>query len=262
MTNTLSVYASVVTTDSAPITKTLYGYTYSFYARAANDGDKSWGYSDISSASSIPAGYMGAISQLWKHTSSGDILKASGSEIYNSANSKGVVSCTSIYTGSGYYYSQGIVYIYDGTRYIPYTNNPTAYLYASSSASSSGLNNLNSNGFSSSIYNLKSLYDFSISSNQIKPYQKNKYGESYGYAGHNADLIGKQPDLIAAYSTDDKFGYVRAKDLESAKPKTPEEAITITLQNLKGKIINVYDKDGRTVIGTFEIKPGPYTLYK
>lgn len=238
---TLTAFAAFDTSDSKPITRTEYGYTYTFCAKVAVDGNQSWAYSDISSTSSMPAGYMGAKAHLWHHSSSGDILKASGPEIYNSSGSVGVVSPTSKYTGSGYFYSQGLVYIYDGTKYITLANNPTAYLYAGSSSSS--LSDL-------------ILNDFSNSRNQIKPYKINKNGETYGYAGRNADLIGEEPDLIAAYDTNDNLGYVRATDLESAKPKTPEEAVAITLQNLKGKTINVYDKDGETVIGTFEIKPG------
>jgi hypothetical protein len=85
-------------------------------------------------------------------------------------------------------------------------------------------------------------------------YPVNEYGETYGSDAY-ADIVGKRPDLIAAIGIDGTHGYVRFSDLEPfPPPRTPEEAVA---QNNPGvRIIPLYDKDGRTVIGQFKIVSG------
>jgi hypothetical protein len=84
-------------------------------------------------------------------------------------------------------------------------------------------------------------------------YQVNKYGETYGPSIY-AEILGEEPDLIAATGIDGTHGYVRFSDLEPfPPPRTPEEAVA---QNNPGvRMIPLYDKDGRTVIGQFEVGP-------
>ncbi|WP_422446433.1 M56 family metallopeptidase [Thermoanaerobacterium sp. DL9XJH110] len=84
-------------------------------------------------------------------------------------------------------------------------------------------------------------------------YQVNEYGETYG-SNEYADIVGEEPDLVAAIGIDGTHGYVRFSDLEPfPPPRTPEEAVA---QNNPGvRIIPLYDKDGRTVIGQFQVGP-------
>jgi beta-lactamase regulating signal transducer with metallopeptidase domain len=89
-------------------------------------------------------------------------------------------------------------------------------------------------------------------------YQVNEYGETYGSDAY-ADIIGEEPDLIAATGIDGTDGYVRSSDMDS-NPRTPEEAVA---QNKPGAImIPLYDKDGRTIIGQFKYGSGPVLEYK
>nr|WP_281054652.1 M56 family metallopeptidase [Thermosediminibacter oceani] len=90
-------------------------------------------------------------------------------------------------------------------------------------------------------------------------YQVNEYGETYGPAIY-AEFLGEEPDLIAAIGIDGTFGYVRSSDLKTPDPRTPEEAVA---QNKLGaRLIPLYDKDGRTVIGQFKVGSGPVLEYK
>ncbi len=222
-TSSFTAYAA-----SSSVTKvTVYGYTYNFWAEAYHDSDGSWAYTiaETANGNDAPAGYMGVIARLYN---SSDILVASSGNdyyYYNSPSSN-IVESTPIISGSGNYYSQGKVQFYNGSTYTPYTTTKSPYVAGR------------------------------VASSTIKPYQTNINGESYGYAGQNADMIGYEPDLIAAYGTDGTFGYVRATELVSPTPSSPEEAIALSQQNKNGKTINVYGKDGITVISTFKLASG------
>ncbi|KXG74030.1 Regulatory protein BlaR1 [Fervidicola ferrireducens] len=89
-------------------------------------------------------------------------------------------------------------------------------------------------------------------------YQVNEYGETYGPAIY-AEVLGEEPDLIAAEGIDGTLGYVRSSDLNSPEPRTPEEAVA--LNKLGAKLIPLYDKDGRTVIGQFKMETGGVIEY-
>jgi len=88
---------------------------------------------------------------------------------------------------------------------------------------------------------------------KTKKFPKNEFGETYGSI-RDLSPYEEGPDLIKAYTVDGKIGYVRAKDFFGEAPKTPEEALE-RQANQSVKEINVYESDGRTVIGKFEIKP-------
>ena len=80
--------------------------------------------------------------------------------------------------------------------------------------------------------------------NGIGLYPVNSKGETYG-----ANILGYQPDLIAAVGDDDMDGYVRASDLEAAPP---------TLKIPSSYPIPLYDSEGNE-IGTFTISSGSLT---
>ncbi len=88
----------------------------------------------------------------------------------------------------------------------------------------------------------------------VPDYPKNEFGETYGSA---LDAKGpeQEPDLIKAIGVDGAHGYVRAAELNGEEPKTPEEALA---QQAKATVreINLYESDGKTIIGKFIITPG------
>lgn len=88
----------------------------------------------------------------------------------------------------------------------------------------------------------------------VQIYQKNENGETYG-SSLNARPQDKLPDLISAVGVDGTSGYVRASDLFGAMPKTPEEALAQQSKRKVGEIrkIPLYDVDGKTVIGEFNV---------
>ncbi len=88
----------------------------------------------------------------------------------------------------------------------------------------------------------------------VKEYQYhiNANGESYGY-GVQAEVIGYEPDLIAATGIDGTDGYVRRSDLEGPLPSSPGEALA--MQSSEGRYIPLYKSDGETSIGEFYISP-------
>ena len=76
-------------------------------------------------------------------------------------------------------------------------------------------------------------------------YSMNKRGQTFGDA-MMASSIETLPDLIHAGSVDNVKGYVYAKDLLDAMPKTEEEARAIVNRMPS---ITMYQEDGVTVIG-------------
>lgn len=87
---------------------------------------------------------------------------------------------------------------------------------------------------------------------EITPLAVNANGETYGSEGY-----GATPDLILAIATTGREGYVRRTELDAAggpEPTSPAQAIEIQKARPPGSIfIPVYESDGITVIGQFEI---------
>lgn len=84
----------------------------------------------------------------------------------------------------------------------------------------------------------------------------NKNGETYGSGENAAPNAG--PDLVQAVGVDGTLGYVRAKDLETEMPKSPEEALSKQRSIAPGSVrkIPLYDVNGKE-IGTFNIQLKP-----
>lgn len=81
-------------------------------------------------------------------------------------------------------------------------------------------------------------------------YQVNPSGQTYGKFVDPS----VEPDLISAIGIDGKNGYVLSSDLIGSDPATPEEAVKHQMEKEKGnQRIPLYDKDGKTVIGQFEL---------
>lgn len=91
---------------------------------------------------------------------------------------------------------------------------------------------------------------------EIPKFETNENGETYGSA---MDVSPEHsPNLTLVLGDNGKEGYCRTIDLMGETPKSPEEAIRIQEERIKNgdtkRIINVYEKDGITVIDTFTIE--------
>ena len=64
-------------------------------------------------------------------------------------------------------------------------------------------------------------------------YPINQLGESYGLA-ILADIVGEEPDLIAAVGIDGNEGYVRAEELSADYDVQPDEVVLIPLYDVNG----------------------------
>lgn len=101
------------------------------------------------------------------------------------------------------------------------------------------------------------LANSTTNSNSI--YKTNKSGQTYG-SDMNCTSIGQEPDLIQAIGSDGTEGYVLSKDLNGDMPKSPEEALALQGKAPQTRKIPLYDAEGKTVIGEFEIGGGT-TIY-
>ncbi|MGK9274422.1 hypothetical protein KXR83_25830 [Williamsia muralis] len=75
----------------------------------------------------------------------------------------------------------------------------------------------------------------------------NANGDSYGSAA-KAESDADIPDLVQAYATNGKVGYIKSADLNGPTATSPAEAVTLTSGP---RTVNVYDKEGSQVIGQF-----------
>lgn len=84
-------------------------------------------------------------------------------------------------------------------------------------------------------------------------FPKNESGETFG-SSVEVDSFKDWPDLVLATGVGDKIGYVRKSDLDEDMPKSPEEALAKQAKQ-ETRVIKLYESDGKTVIGKFEITP-------
>lgn len=86
----------------------------------------------------------------------------------------------------------------------------------------------------------------------VSPWKTNASGQTYG-----AINLHGTPDLVAVIATDGRQGYVYASQLNPPPPASPAAALAQQAANTKGEYIPVYESDGTTVIGRFEVaEPG------
>lgn len=224
-----------VTESSAPQTKTVYGYTYTFKSRISSAHER---YGQLSagtyiecSSNDLPKGYMGSQARLYN---SNGVLFGSGTWQYTTFETSvtGYMEVFDVEKDT-YYYSQGIVALYNGDGYTNYTCTKTPnYIIESKSRSSENL-----------------------------VVQTNENGEIFGSA-LLLEEIGVSPDLILAVGTNGKIGYLKAADLNMSSITTPEQAVAYasfiesqmnTQSLLQPPTIPLYESDGVTVIGEFEL---------
>lgn len=92
-------------------------------------------------------------------------------------------------------------------------------------------------------------YEKDPETESLSGYSVNANGQTFGNANQYIAL-GYWPDLLAAEGMDGLCGYVYVSDLHD-KPSSPAEALLAN--NRKTQYIPLYDSDGKTVIGRFQI---------
>ncbi len=209
------------------------GYTYQFGAAIQTNYGSAAAHTSINGPmSGVPEGYMGVLCRLYN--SSGTLLETSD-WMYNDTKCIGMeFTCRPYTTYSGLYYSCGQVQIYNGNGYDTYTTYRSPNLSIPSQSSSSSKDTMTD--------------ELSISTFKI-----NANGDTYG-SGLSEIFTGKEPNLIAAYGKDGTFGYVYATDLNAQKANTLKQALETEVNN-NSRFIPLYESDGETVIGKFEVAP-------
>ncbi len=75
----------------------------------------------------------------------------------------------------------------------------------------------------------------------------NENGQTYGLESEGS------PDLIAAQGIDGTYGYILSTDLYGPEFITPDEAVEWQEKHKGKRVIPLYENDGITVIGEFEL---------
>jgi hypothetical protein len=83
-------------------------------------------------------------------------------------------------------------------------------------------------------------------------FERNAAGQSYG-SELNAPTPAQAPDLISAYATNGRIGYVLRSQLHPTLPANPAAALKAQETASEAKSIPVLAVDGKTVIGQFVI---------
>lgn len=226
---------STTTASSASQTKTVYGYTYTFHSTISSAYERygqlaAGTYLESSYTPLLPRGYMGTQARLFN---SNGVLFGSGTMQYTTYDTSvtGYVKTFDVNEDT-YYYSQGVVALYNGDDYNLYICSKTPnYIIESNSRA---------------IENLV--------------VETNANGEIFGSA-LLLEQINVSPDLILAIGTNGKTGYVKAADLNMSNITTPDQAVSFSsyvesqmaLTTQAPPTIPLYESDGVTVIGEFEL---------
>ena len=166
----------------------------------------------------VPAHDIGVQSRLFK---SGVMCRINDYK-YNSAPTNSFTDRTSGDCGTGSYNSHGFVSVWNGSTYVTYPTFPTDPLNFTAPAARSSSN---------------APADVRAESG------RNARGQTYGSGVDNENV----PDLIASIGTNGQVGYVKKSDLPT--PASNRDAAT----NRSPRQVQLYDKDGVTVKGTFRI---------
>lgn len=221
---TVTIPALAVTSTSSPKKYvTLLGYTYEYNSHLYVNDTAAWGYLSVYASDNVPVGYIGTNSCLYN--SSGALVKSSG-WIYSDSSIAGCSMPSGSCYQPGTYYAKGQVRFYNGNGYNTYTTNSTPYLTLRSYSAQIGVNDA---------------------------------GLTYG-----SDMLATSedaiPDLILAVGTNGAEGYVYSTDLYEEAPDYNEA--TNTMSNTScSHYIPLYEEDGETVIGMFEIRYDEATVY-
>ena len=112
-----------------------------------------------------------------------------------------------------------------------------------------------------------SLYGPGVNDTEVTGYHYyfyNASGQTYGSSGVEGLRYSDVPDLIAVMTAEGATGYITKEDLCGDEPSSPEEAVEMMEERKKAyengtyspTVVNAYDTDGKTIVGSFVIGGG------
>lgn len=181
--------------------------------------------------SRVPAGYIGCMPVLFDQ--GGNVVDSDSTE-YNTSSTSWFTSGKLSEGGvSGYVYSRGQAYTWNGNAYDYKRLNATPLGWIS------GGSKLN-------VQTQNSLNKLEIEKTKI-----NADGLTYGSAFLAQD-IEDIPDLIAVIAENGVKGYINKDDFLGELPKSPEEAVKLSEESIT-RVVPVFEPDGISKIGEFVI---------
>jgi|SRR5690606_1101897 len=214
--------AFAATATGTKKTATVNGFTYSYWSKVETSSLQTTAFGVISSANTVPTGYMGIESRLY--SSAGSLISAGEIE-YNPAPYAGMTIGSAITTKSGTYYSKAKMQFYNGDGYNGYISNASPNVTRSFAP---------------------------MPMIPEKAYEVNENGSTYG-SDYYAESIEDSPDLIKVLGDNGIEGYVYSKDINVKLDTLSEVLNYINSEDQSNKTIPVYEEDGITVVDTFEI---------
>ena len=208
------------------VSATVYGIRYQHQSGVYADSSHASSSAHCKAQQYLPAGYIGVYPRLYN--SSGVLLKYSN-WTYSPANVGGIGISTDDYYGTGTFYGQGRVSMYNGNGYSIYTTNRTP--------------NVQSRG---AVPELSS------------PMFTTDDGLTFGSA---LFCDHEELDFVFAKGSSGKIGFVKTSDMEGDIPTSPAEAL---MQNNQAgpSQVPLYDMDGETVIDYFTVDNGNVVYYE
>lgn len=220
-----AISATLLTTPASANAETQIGWTggtpplsgtiYLHNSSVTNDGglharSKLW----TSFGNTVAPGTMGVRTRLFK---SGVICEVVD-YVYNMSWTSSVESQSTTDCGSGSYNSHGFVKVFDGSQfkeYVTFPSNPINYTAPSARTSQ--------------------IKDETVSTARSFTVD----GQSFGPASQDRNSIDRDPDFVAVYADNGRFGYARAEFVKTAK---------------RGTSTPVRGADGKSEVGRFTIK--------
>ncbi|MEE4540353.1 ATP-dependent Lon protease [Streptomyces sp. V4-01] len=215
----------------------VHGYRYENLAAVTTTSSRVYAVTEAYNAGSgnVPTGYIGVLARLYK----GSALCASNGYTYNTAPMPGwSIPTQGNGCGSGTYHSYGVSQAFNGSSYNAF------YTFVSPSLVHGAVVTADAGTPTAA-----------PGRNSAGPtWARNATGLTYG-SGMEATEPENEPDLMQAYATNGRLGYVKRTDLESEPtPASPRQAVA-TQSRLAGqaRTLTVYALDGTTPVGDFVI---------
>lgn len=237
--NNLNVSANIEEKSSARATSSsgkryfnVYGVSYHNYTEIITVGsNRATGRTTVMANKTVPAGYMGVHCNLYDASTNKVVKTADWTT--NSSSAVGYSTNATI-DKVGRYYTKGTTKVYNGNGYDIYGANQSPEL--STGARFVKLTRDTVRGY------------FNINEN----------GDTYGtYISDKNGNILQEPDLMEAIGEGGIDGYIKKSDVydEENEPNTPKEFVSKQKlnRNKQVRIIPLYEKDGKTIIGEYHI---------
>ncbi|CAM3298999.1 peptidase [Paenibacillus taichungensis] len=239
VTNSASASVSSDPYNAGKVGTVTYKFTSEIWDRGFTTGTTVEAVSFVKADYNVTSGYMGANARLYV----GSTMKASSGMTYNDSSVSGFYVYSDRLKAEATYWSQTAAEFYHGNGYTKFVGykSPNFILKQKNLVSTLRSEELVDTETPVYIQEVQNRTEYNVNAN----------GETFG-SGLSAETIGVDPDLIEAYGTNGLKGFVKSSDLEPTI-STPEEALAINPENGAVKSIPLYEVDGVTIIGQFDL---------